>query len=362
MGRKRRRQPNSDAAAPGSDAEPEEVPIGNPATNATVDADRSSQTAWLWLACTALASADCARLGRVSRSVHAIVEAAVAECIETSLSGGCIATDVTAGAMRRRPLLALSHLESLAKSSFLFDALRGLLRSLVRCLGNGGEDSGGGWLLEVQGGSEELCDTLVRHVFTGAASDPWKRDSAAARLQALLFLFAAPSQWTSALRDVLRQRADFAGRKVPSVELRNQGGAFGEFMRGLPRLLPVTKTASACRSGNVEPAALVCQLLERLTFPATDARLVLRASCGHVDESGGTGIEPRAGNAIADVAGAPLPTRSETPMAQKWPRQTPAFERALQELEQEAYLPDTGPLEFWAIEAGPCHYVVVFDG
>jgi len=286
--------------------------------------------AWVQLACTALDAASCARLARASPALRDVVTSLVEEeRVLGGLVGSVLLGDMLATARGDRPLLALSHLESLAHAALLFDAARDLLRALQ-------PRGGAGTLLEVPGGTVDLCCALVGQFlcYTEQGGE-LVRASAVARVGALLYFFEAPVQWSSGLLRAFREWS--RGSTATVVALHGRGGSLSKLLHGIPHLLPATRLASDVRAGHADVAMLLCQVLERLVFPLRSARLVLRVSF------------PVAEDNIPGVGSSPA--------------QSSAFVHTLRALEKEASLPSTvGSLDLWVVEAAGRHYVVSLEG
>eukprot|EP00434_Breviolum_minutum_P006226 symbB.v1.2.005491.t1/scaffold321.1/size229442/4 len=78
----------------------------------------------------ALSSTCCGRLATSSKGFYLAVRDALAERITLGLADGCVQADLASNRLQN-PILALSHLESLAHSQFLFGGIRALLRYMV---------------------------------------------------------------------------------------------------------------------------------------------------------------------------------------------------------------------------------------
>ena len=174
---------------------------------------------WLPLAAVMLDSSSCARVAQASRLARAGAVAVASERIEAGLCHGALTRDVVKDG---QPLLALSHLESLANSVMVFRVLREALRSSL------GE---GAWLLEVSGA---LCDAIFKHVLEGHGSAP---------LSALLRHFDASrygQPWSLGLLAAILRRS-----KRPAGNALVIGKDLGQFLLGAGELLPTTAAAMA---------------------------------------------------------------------------------------------------------------------
>ncbi|CAE8638168.1 unnamed protein product [Polarella glacialis] len=297
---------------------------------------------------------------------EAVVDRLLAAVVGTSLwadSTGKRACQVSL----QKPILALSHLESLAHSQFLFSAFRQLLRALWDGEGNGGVGgfrSGSSWLLEAPAGPDALCDALLERVFVprtsqansdaadgegtsvSSTSPPDIRESNAARIAAMLYHYKPPDDWGLSLRSLMgdacaapvnRGRKGGARGQARPAELASAlargGNDLQQLLHGVRELLPATRAVKELAEGKVDAVRLVCQIMERLVFPPRLARMALQVSL----PSGRPGGEPA-------LLGQP-----------------PAFLRNLRALEEEAWSADAGRLDIWAIEAGSLQYILLLE-
>merc|ERR1712216_505269 len=123
----------------------------------------------------------CAHVALATRALLSVSEAMVAERLQQTLQGSYVLRDAVAP--HRKPFLALSHLESLAKSELLFEASRDLLKLFYEIDSDKGEHSG--VLLEVDADNDDtddLCDAIVRLAFPGAADCERQKSSLVALL------------------------------------------------------------------------------------------------------------------------------------------------------------------------------------
>ena len=237
----------------------------------------------------ALDSSSCAKLAWASRGAYHAVREAAALRIVLGLGQGCIKTDLASQHLAN-PVLALSHLESLANSPFLFDSLRGLLRCLLESC----KDDSSAILLEAPPENDRLCDLLCEHVLE---MDAWSQDgptgeggdavlnaqlraSTVARLASLMYQYTPPDEVTM-LEGMLSQiMAPARHLKVDAASILERGGAAAQLVHGLPNLLPATRTfrSLASKTKKVPAAKLICQLVERLLFPSAEASIILQLS------------------------------------------------------------------------------------
>lgn len=218
-----------------------------------------------------LSSVECVRLARVSRVTQALAEALAADLVVARLRGSMLLHN--APTPRDRPLLALSHLESLARSQFALGAARELL---ALC---GGQEQAS-VVLEVDGGRESVTQAIATLAFSEALTDVGRHDRILSSVDTLLSQYKPPQGevWSSALLRALESRV----RRCPVEELNTGlGESLQAFLHGAADLLPITRTAQAATAETLEPfmaAKLCCELLERLLYPADKAALVLRFS------------------------------------------------------------------------------------
>eukprot|EP00933_Yihiella_yeosuensis_P055958 TRINITY_DN54938_c0_g1_i1.p1 TRINITY_DN54938_c0_g1~~TRINITY_DN54938_c0_g1_i1.p1 ORF type:complete len:356 (-),score=48.61 TRINITY_DN54938_c0_g1_i1:84-1151(-) len=295
-----------------------------------------------------LDGASCARLALCAQGLCAATAETVSGRIAATLIGSCIWADriSTSKATVPQPFLALSHLESLAQSQFLFASFRALLRAIWDDEGQGVSST----FLEADGTPESLCD-IVLQARPGKDSDEedlpsTTLSSSAARLASLLYHFEPKTEnWVSSFESFLGYACASAPRRgrqgggTPrdsQVEwLRSQGGDVEQLMLGVPELLPKTKTASllAKTSGRLDAMKLLTQMLERLSFPVTSVEFALEIA---------------------------LPLTSDAGQAlSKW--QSQAFKRNLELFQREFWPSGSGQLFMFAIKAANRHYVLALE-
>ncbi|CAJ1438878.1 unnamed protein product, partial [Effrenium voratum] len=188
--------------------------------------------AWLLGAVDLLPAPSCCRFSWASRLHLQSVREACGHRLALNLGEGFLRQDLVPPVPN--PILALSHLESLAHSGFLFSGLRHLLR----------------------------CREEVRA-------------SIAARLAALIYHYTPPRNWASAVETLLRL---CQGQGPELKTLLSKGGEVAQLLQGLPELLPKTRTAQQLKAGKMNITKLICQLLERLAYPPRQASLLLQIS------------------------------------------------------------------------------------
>ena len=238
----------------------------------------------------ALDSVSMGKLASASRELYKAVRDGAALRIGLGLGHGCIQTDLPGPGPSRRlknPALVLSHLESMANAPFLFASLRGLLRCLVET----GRDESSAVLLEVSPEDDRLCELLCELVFEtdvqsqdrkGHSNDAAQiRASTLARLASLMYQYKpqSPDDGLRILERMLSLRT-IRHSKIDAAYIAEQGGVAAQLAHGLPNLLPTTRTCKslASKTKKVFAAKLICQLLERLVFPLSEASIVLQFS------------------------------------------------------------------------------------
>ncbi|CAE7243974.1 unnamed protein product [Symbiodinium sp. KB8] len=253
--------------------------------NGTGDVQAPGSVEQILVALKGLDSSSMGKLTFTSRDLYFAVREAAALRIGLGLGHG-----INADLASRRfenPLLVLSHLESMANAPFLFASLRGLLR----CLVGRARDESSAILLEVSPGNDRLCELLCELVFEtdtqsqerqGHSNDAAQiRASTLARLASLMYQYKPPSPDDSLriLERMLSLRTH-PHTKIDAAYIAEQGGVAAQLAHGLPNLLPTTRTCKslASKTKKVFVAKLICQLLERLVFPVSEARIVLQFS------------------------------------------------------------------------------------
>lgn len=307
-----------------------------------------------------LESVSCARIAIVARVLHSLLEAMAADRLQATLQKSCLLCDAVEP--RKKPLLALSHLESFVGSSFLFSATRDLLK-LFYDTDPGGEEHVG-ILLEVSGDDEKLLDSILRLAFPEVEDDAERKESVLALLMALLFHFKpAGDRWSTALLKSLMKRC----RKPFSLKNLSVGSSLEMFLLGVAEVLPVTKTAvraSKSLDCRITQATLLCQFLERLLSKSS---LVLHISCP-VDASALVPVDMAKANNTGDASvrsvekGICQPTAARaaaaTAAAMAQAAQPKEFLHTLRTLEAEALTPESKPFELWALQAADQYYLL----
>ena len=243
---------------------------------------------WLRLGVNALDSSSCAKLSWASRDVCSAVRETTAARVVLGLGQGCIKHDLASNRLAN-PMLALSHLESLANAPFMFESLRGLLRFLEF-----GKDGSSAILLEAPQSSQQLCELLCEQVFEASEGQDGLDDdskqlraSTVARVASLMYQYLPPADSMLVLESCLSHILGWVGPngkgkhpKVDAASIIERGGAAARLVHALPNLLPSTRTFKdlASKRKKVWAARLVCQLLERLVFPSSEASLILQLS------------------------------------------------------------------------------------
>eukprot|EP00435_Cladocopium_sp_Y103_P018191 s2929_g4.t1 len=275
MGRKRGR---NDDPTPFSTAPPAALAA---ARGAAVEAPDALPEVWCY-GVDALSSGCCGRLAACSQGFYLAVRNAVAERITLGLAEGCVQADL-ASTRLQNPILALSHLESLAHSQFLFGGIRALLRYMAPRT-----DSGLGvaletfcyqasiCLLESPPCPDALCDLLLSQLRGDSDAADGDAASAWARLAALVYHYQPPRTWQPPVESLLRRGAKRRGAKAATLApLAAKGGELAQLLHGMPAVQPYTKTCKNLAIGKLNLTKLICQLLERLVFPPQHASLLL---------------------------------------------------------------------------------------
>ena len=242
---------------------------------------------WLRFGVTALDSSSCAKLSWASRHMRSAIRDAAAVRVVLGLGQGCIKNDLASNRLAN-PVLALSHLESLAHAPFLFQSLRGLLRLVVESA----QVDSTAILLEAPSAGGRLCELVCEQVLD---LDEHRQDddgtrlqaSTVARLASLMYQYAPPKDYAMALEGMLGRIMTTESpdgkkqhRKIAATQIIERGGAAAQLVHGLPNLLPATRTFKSLASKRKQVLAtkLICQLVERLTFPAAEASIILQLS------------------------------------------------------------------------------------
>eukprot|EP00427_Karlodinium_veneficum_P041393 CAMPEP_0169267924 /NCGR_PEP_ID=MMETSP1016-20121227/47457_1 /TAXON_ID=342587 /ORGANISM="Karlodinium micrum, Strain CCMP2283" /LENGTH=321 /DNA_ID=CAMNT_0009352463 /DNA_START=48 /DNA_END=1010 /DNA_ORIENTATION=- len=212
----------------------------------------------------------CARIAHTTRSLRAVSEALVAERLQRALHESYVLRDAVAP--HRKPLLALSHLESLAKSELLFETSRDLLKLFYEVDSDDAEHSG--VLLELDRCDDaKLCDAISMIAFPSSAACEQHKLLLRPLLAKAISQFRLPKDrwWVGLLKSL--------GRRCHSTQReRGMGTSLKMFMNGVGDILPVTNVAlRATKSleSQATAASLLCQCLERLMYPASAEALVL---------------------------------------------------------------------------------------
>ncbi|CAK9106747.1 unnamed protein product [Durusdinium trenchii] len=228
-----------------------------PSAPGATAAERRGQMAEVWcFGLEALSSNCCARLAQCSKGFYVAVRDAVAERITLSLADGCLQADLASHQLHN-PILALSHLESLAHSQFLFGGLRGLLRSMVE-----DRPEAAICLLESPPSTDALCDLLFSQLAGGRA----ELASAWARLAALLYHYRT---WLPSVLALLLRASPRSSR----VLAKGASGELGQLLHGLPQV------GRPGKPGRLEVPKYFLAILEPNQYQA-DSHVMPRASEG----------------------------------------------------------------------------------
>ncbi|CAL1130524.1 unnamed protein product [Cladocopium goreaui] len=315
MGRKRGR---NDDPAPSSTAPPVALAAGR---GAPVEApDVVLPEVWCY-GVDALSSGCCGRLAACSKGFYLAVRKAVAERITLGLAEGCVQADL-ASTRLQNPILALSHLESLAHSQFLFGGIRALLRYMASIC-----------LLESPPCPDALCDLLLSQLRGDDDGSDGSAASAWARLAALVYHYQPPRTWQPPVESLLRRGAKRRSTKAATLApLAAKGGELGQLLHGMPAVQPYTKTCKNLAIGKLNLTKLICQLLERLVFPPQQTSLLLHLAL------------PAAAALDADAA------------------QPPCFVQNLRVLEAEVWKEGDGMVDILVLDAKKSYYVMFVEG
>jgi len=319
-----------------------------------------------------LDSVSCARAASVTRVLHSLLEVMAADRVQAVLQNSCLLCDAVDP--RKKPLLALSHLESFVASPFLFSATRDVMKLFYDTDPDGEEHVG--ILLEVSGDEEKLSDSILRLAFPEIVDDTELKESVSALLMALLFHFKpAGDRWSIMLLKSLMKRC----KTSPSLKNLSVGSSLEMFLLGVAEVLPVTKTAlkaSKSLDCRITQATLLCQFLERLLSKSS---LVLHVSCP-VDASALVPVNTARGQNITDIEageqatearvsgaehGVCKPTAARaaaaTAAAMAQADQSKEFLHTLRTLEAEALSPESKAFELWALQAADRYYLLFLE-
>eukprot|EP00929_Paragymnodinium_shiwhaense_P067693 TRINITY_DN34036_c0_g3_i1.p1 TRINITY_DN34036_c0_g3~~TRINITY_DN34036_c0_g3_i1.p1 ORF type:complete len:466 (-),score=79.89 TRINITY_DN34036_c0_g3_i1:147-1466(-) len=288
------------------------------AAQAAVGAARAACESVLWLHTSfhALDAATAARAAAACCSFKVAAQALARARLHQAIAGSQLWEDSTNPG--ENALLALSHLESMAASPFLLGACRDLLRSILAAAAPPAKmrrlrtwnssrvvlvraASAEGWLKEIVGSADDLCQSVAEFVFGGtgdasvqgsvsyeggtSASSPGDAvATAAALLRSLVqeettrrLAHGKPDEgsWASAVLDIVD------GLRVRDLDLApDADSTLAQFLLGVGELLPRTEASMQAQSGKslARPGVFFCQILERLLYPCSEAQLVLRCS------------------------------------------------------------------------------------
>jgi len=282
-----------------------------------------AHVASLKLGCCFLDSLSCARLALSSHALHIVATSAVRDRIYVGLGGSFVADDALKAS--GNPLLTLSHLESLAHTSFMFGAARDVCRAAGAARGSDIDI----WLLDVSGGARTLCKALLSQVFMQEQKGDLYWASSLANLSALIYHFDPPVRWLPDMYRTLQR----GGSTVLVSDISDQSSTLQDLLHGFPNLLPLSCTGKSIRSGKFDTGKLICQLIDRLTFPLCDRRLVLQLSA----------------------------SRAQGTLKLFSVDQPSDFKNVLATLEAEVLSADCTPFDLWILETGGRVYLLLVE-